>query len=443
MRRCLAIGLVCAACGDNLRVVDEVFTEVSGSRLALHKYRYDDGTEHVAADEFYDAQLHVRCRPRAWIDGAARCVPVADDAVYADPACTTLVGLGRTIVRPTHFIAYETRAERAIPARAFRAGAEAADIAEYYAIVDGACVGPTGVPPDLTSFFEVGDEIDGSALVEFHEGEVGDSRLGLRIRETDDGLRAPIGLFDRMLDVACVPRLQGDGSFRCEPSDAATAIYFGDPGCNEPVVAVTAEEVPRLAKVLGPVGCASYHIVGRELSAPVYQREGEACTAVGTPLEGRLFSVEPAIELPVLERSLEGIPDRRLQRVLLDHDGLRFFEDRLFDTSTGAPCSGRAFRGDIRCLPASIASTGVFVNGCSVPMRVAEVPQLACERIRFATTNRPFQLHEIGDVFADPMFRSDGPACRSYTSSPGMEPRVLGPPLDLTTFMPGIYFSER
>ena len=62
--RWLVAVLACAACGDNLHR-DDLFTAVSGSRLALQKYRYDDGTEQAVANEFYDTQIHTRCTPRA------------------------------------------------------------------------------------------------------------------------------------------------------------------------------------------------------------------------------------------------------------------------------------------------------------------------------------------------------------------------------------------
>ena len=438
----LAVLQVCAACGDDLQRGDELVTAVSGSRLAVQKYRYDDGTELAVAGEFYDTELHVRCRPQAWPDGDVRCVPIVDDAVYADAACTALVGLGRTIARPAYFLAYDNRASGAVPVRVFRAGGAATAITQSYAIADGACVGPTPVPTDLMRFFEVGDELDGSALIAFRGGELGDGRLGLQLRETDDGLRVPIGLRDRALDIACTPRLQGNGGVACEPIDAFPAAYFSDPACNEPALAVAATAIPTIARLVEPSGCARYYRVGRELSPPIYRRDGNAC-AVVAPLEGRLFSADTAIELPALERSREVVRGRRLQRVVLDHDGLRFLDERLFDTATGAECTARAVRDGIRCLPATVASIGLFTEGCTTLVRVAELPQHMCERVAFATTNRPFQLFDIGDPVAGTLYRRDAGMCRPYTGPPGTELRSLGPPLDLASFMAGIYFGER
>lgn len=440
--RGLVVLLVCAACGDNLHR-DDLFTAVSGERLVLQKYRFDDGTEQAVASEFYDTQVHARCTPQSWPDGAVRCAPVADDVEYVDPACTIPIGLARTIEQPTHFIAYDTPPAGRVVARVFRAGAERDSITEYYDASSGACVGPVPVPPMPMNFFEVGDEVDADTLVAFHDDEVGDGRLGVQVRTTDDGLRAPFGLRDRTLDVPCVPRRQGDGSVGCEPSDAAATSYFGDPACLEPVVAVGATASPAIARLVEPSGCASYHRLGPELSVPLYTRTGETCTPVATPVDGRLFSVAAPIELAALGRSLEAVPGRRLQRIILDHDGLRLLDDRLFDTAIGADCGRRTLRDAVRCLPTTIASTTLFLEGCAEQVRVAEVPQRTCTPLAYATSNRPFQIRPIGDLAATALFRLDGDVCQPYTGAPGTELRALGPPLDLTTFESAIYFGER
>jgi hypothetical protein len=437
--------LACAACGHGDGAQDDdPLAPISGTRLALQKYRYDDGTEHAVAGEFYDTQLHVQCRPGTWVDDVLRCVPVADDAVYVDPACTTLIGLGRTNPRPTYFVAHETRAAVGGPARLFRAGPRARPIAQYYAITDGACTGPTPVPVELLNYFEIGDELDGAALVAFHHDEIGEGRLGLWVRRTDDGVRIAAGLRDRDLDVACAPGYRSDGVV-CEPAGAVPATLFRDPACSEPVVAVgsATQAPPTLARVIEPSGCASYHRIGRELSLPVYRREGASCTAVVAPAEGRLFSVDGALALPTLERSLEDLPDRRLRRVVLEHGGLRYLDGRMHDRETDLECRPRSLRDGIRCLPPSIPAATLFLDGCATVVRVAEVPQRACERVAFATTNRPFQLRAIGGLVTVPLSRIDNGNCVPYAIPPGMELRDLGPTIDIERFPGGVYFSER
>ncbi|HEY0476486.1 MAG TPA: hypothetical protein VGD37_03130 [Kofleriaceae bacterium] len=444
------LGLTCAAaCGDNRRAPgdDDPLAAVSGSRLALQRYRYDDGTEQVAAGEFYDTGLHTLCRAMQWTDGGVRCAPVADDAEYLDASCTRLVGIGRTIAAPTLFVVYDGAPAGGLVAQVFRAGAPAPPVVQYYTRSGGACTGPVAVPPEIRRFYELADEITHGEVVAFHDAVVGDGRIGLVIREGDDGLRVPSGLRDRELGAACTPGRQADGSFACEPTDAPAAIYFRDPVCREPMVAVGATAVPAIARLVEPSGCASYRRVGGEVSSPVYRRDGDACTAVDAPAGGRLFAVEAPLALAALDRSIEAVPGRRLQHMILQgRDGLRFVDDRLLDTALAAECRPRTLRDTIRCIPIGIVpATPLFLgDSCTMQVRVAEVPHAACEPPAYATTSRPFQLRTIAaDPAPSPLFRLDGDVCKPYTAAPGTEVRALGPPLDLTTFPSGIYFSER
>jgi hypothetical protein len=442
----LAVVATLGACGDNLSGSDDGFSPTSGTRLSLQKYRYGDGTEVAVSSEFYDTELHTRCTAQTWPDGALRCVPVADDVQYSDAACTTAVGIGRTIQQPTFFVARDP-APGGTPLRVFKAGATAASITQYYSRTGGACTGPSAAPPGVTRFYSLGNELDGTDLVAFHDAELGadTDRLTLALRETDEGLRVATGLRDRELGAPCTPSPQADGSTACAPAGAATPSYFLDAACTLPVVAIdTGAATPTLARIAAPSGCATYHRISREIQPPVYQLDDRAtCALVAAPGGGRLFAVETALELPALDRSLEPAAGRRLQRVVLAHGDLRFFDTRLFDTQTSADCLPRTQRDQTFCLPADlVAATTVFSAGCTDMVRVAEVPQHACTPVGFATTQRPFQLRALGDV-ASRMFQLRTDGCQPYTGAPGNELRSLGPPLDLTAFESAIYFGER
>jgi hypothetical protein len=185
--------------------------------------------------------------------------------------------------------------------------------------------------------------------------------------------------------------------------------------------------------------------VGPEVSAPVYRRDGDACTPADASMLGRLFAVGEPIELPVLDRSFEADPGRRLQRVILGHGALHVPDDRLFDTALGLDCKPRALRDTFRCLPASaVAATTLFSDGgCTAQVRVAELSAHTCERPAFATGARPFQVRAIGEIASSPVFHLDGGTCQPYAGAPGNELRALGAPIDLTTFPSAIYFGAR
>jgi hypothetical protein len=444
-----AAALAGQGCGDNLAGGDDLITAVGGTRLALQKYRYDDGTELAATGEFYDTALHVRCTPQGWADGAVRCVPVAEDAEYTDPGCTMAIGISRTIDNPTHFVGHDASTAGRVVNRVFRAGAQVAPITQTWVVVGGGCVGPTAIPQVPTNFFKLDDEVEPSALVEFHAGEVDrGGRLALQLRETDDGARVPFALRDRELG-ACTAVHRGDGSVVCEPSNAAPAIYFSDPACSQPVMATVAAEPPAIARRIEPTGCASYHRVGREIASAtgIYRLDGNSCAPVGTNELGRVFELAGPLELAALDRAPEPAPagtgDRRLQRVVLDGGGLRFLDDRLLDTANQTECRPRNLRGAIRCVPSSVAVAPLFMVGCTVVLPIAELPARACEPPRYATTSRPFQIQRIGDTVATPAFQLDAGACKPYVAAPGTELRQLTGGIDPATFVEAIYFGER
>ena len=444
--RWLAVVLGCVACGDAVHRED-LFTATSGSRLALQLYRFDDGTEQPEPGELYDTRLHTRCTPRRWIDDVVRCVPVADDAVYIDDACTDLVGLSVTMEEPTHFLAYQ----HGRPARAFAAGAATDPVSQFFVKQDDGCVGPFPSPQDPIAYFEVGGEIDGADLVPVREAEAGTGRIAVQVRVADDGMLVPFGLRDRELGVVCTPALHGDGSVACEPTGAAPASYFLDPTCDQPVVAVTdGAAIPAIARVVERSGCPGYRTVGGEVSPPLYRRVGDRvdddCIPAATPPGHRLFAATTRLELPALERTLESIPGRRLQRIILDDGDLRFLGDLLYDTATRADCTRRAVGDVIRCVPSTVAAaTTLFTAGCAVPIQAAELPRQACAQPSFATatTEDGFEIHAIGGRIESPLFQLDTGLCLPHSGSLGTDPHALGPAIDPQAFSGAVYFGAR
>jgi len=444
-RLAIALALGLGACGDN-RHIDDLFEPVSGSRLKLEWHLYEDGTRQAETAAFYDLDVHARCTPQRWIDDVIRCVPIAEDAIYLDPTCESLVGRAQTIEKPTHFIAHDTVAGTTLPARLFRAGPTTTPVTQRYELRDGECVGPFSTPSDLT-YYQLVAEIAGWDLIALRDDEVGAGRLALAYRATDDGLRVPSGLRDRDLDLPCTPTPGAGGGFRCAPTEAATPSTFRDPACEQAVITVPdGAAVPTIAMLADPSGCARYHAVGGEVTGPLYRRDGEACTRVTPTPPPRQFPVAAELELPILERTIEDTPGRRLQRIILGDDELRFVDDRLHDTATRADCLRRSSGEVTRCLPAVIASaTRLRPRSCAVEVLVAEIPQHTCERIGFATaiTEEQPTIHAIGDRAADTLYQLTGGGCLPYPGAPGNELRTLGPPIAPETFPAAVRYGER
>jgi hypothetical protein len=449
------VALGAAACAEDTHP-EALFAAVSGSRLTLQLVRYDDGTEQATADELYDRELHARCTPQRWADGAVRCVPLVDDAIYTDAACTTLAGRARTIAKPALFLAYAAAAgEDARPARLFRAGAAIDPVPQFYELQDGACTGPLPSPEEPISYFEVGDELDGASLIAIQDGEVGEGRLGVLVRESDDGARVPIGLRDRELGATCTPARGGGGDLGCAPAGAAPASAFRDPGCSAPVVVALAGSLPpAIAAVIEASGCTAYRAVAGEVPGPrMYRRADGACTSAVVPAGARLFALGAELALAPLPRTLEDAPGRRLRRVILEAGGLRFLDDRLFDTATRADCRRRLVGDVLRCIPDAVApARTLYAPGCGVEVPVAELPPRTCEPVAFAAGPGPapgsddadgLEIRAIGDRAADPLFRRENGQCLPSPNSADTSLRALGPPIDPAAFVGGLYYGAR
>lgn len=445
-----AAAFAAIGCGDNLPG-DGVLASVSGGRLALQVYGYDDGTRQVDPYELYDLHLHTRCTAQPWADGVTRCVPEADDAVFVDAACTMVVGRGVQPEKPTVFIGYDVVDSVTVPARLYRAGMPTAPAPELYERVDGTCIGPFIGTPDIT-YYSVTDEIPTTDIVPVYDDERGDGRIGIQIRISDDGMRQVTGLRDHELAAACTPGLVDGGGIACAPVDPAPAqaTLFHDPTCSEPVVAVfdviPPQPVPAIAAVTEASGCTSYRAVGAEVTAPVYRLAGDVCVPASVVSNQRLYSAVDPIDVAMLERTVEDAPDRRLQRIVLSDGVSRFLDTRLFDTATRADCLRVSIGDGYRCLPTPlVGAITLYAPGCGVPVPVVEQPAQACEPAQFAVTSglTGLEIRAIGDPVVTPLYWTGTGVCAPYTPAVGAVLRALGPPIDPTAFVGATYYGER
>lgn len=437
MRYLLALALV--ACGDQHEVLD-VFEPHSGTRLLIEQYQFDDGTRIVHPDAFFDRRLHARCTPQTWTDGTTRCLPDADVAYYREATCETLIGVTR-VEKPTHFIATDLVDGTLFPSRVFAAGALTDAIDSAFTKEGESCL-PVGIFADSkTTFREVGGEVDVAALPQIHEGETADGRLALSLRQSDDGAVVPIGFRDRELDTACTPAARPTGDGVCEPIEIPLAAYFADSECSQPAIIVD-DKPPTIARV-PTTGCAAFARVGDEVSH-AYALVNGACRTETSP--GRTFVVGDTVELAPITRTPDAVPQRRVQRILASDDALHVYADRMLDTATQAECRLQLVGETMRCLPLELAPVvRVFQAGCTIELRVAQVPAQSCEPVGFGALNTgdALEVHAIGDAFTGTAYTLDLGPCLPYTPPAGTTLHLVGPVLPDDAFIGALAFGVR
>jgi hypothetical protein len=443
--RRISILLALTACGDDVRK-ERPAAPVSGSRLKLEWYFFGDGSRAPNPDAFYDTLIHGRCTPRRWADGALRCAPAADQAVYTNADCTELVGRGDQISKPAFFLGYDQIAGEPLPARLYYAGPATTAPASIYERIDGACVGPRFTPSDAM-YFELSGETQAQGVVALRDRDVpADDRLDLQLRETDDGLYLPLGLRDRTLDVDCHAADRPGGAV-CEPAVATGAYYFADPACEVPALGVSlAQPAPAIVASTDADGCAAYASVGEGVPI-LYSRSGASCQAVPTGSGLRGYALGAPIALAPVERTVDLDPEHRLQQIVITAGSEGLLDERMFDTATRLDCRRETFDDAVRCVPAvTIQATTLYAQGCMLPVPVAELPERSCTPIGFATTYSDegvLQIRAIGDRLTTPLYSPFSGTCAPYVPPQGRVVRAVGPPISMETFVGGHAAGER
>lgn len=442
MTRALVVVLALAACGDAI-TRDTTLEPTSGARLKLEWYLFEDGTRQVEPRTFYDTGMHTRCEPRRYIDGTIRCVPFADEALYIDQACETAVGRGTTFDFPSHFIGYDRVDGELLPARVLAAGDAREPITAYYERRDGTCEGPFSTPGDVTYYTVTSSYTP----VVMRDGVAEGEHVAARLQVTDDGLRLPIELRDRARDAACSPEVRTDGSVVCAPTNAVPTALFSDPLCTAGVViAAPLSPPPETAVRFEDSGCMTYYAVGAPYTGPLYEAHGDFCGPVSRP-GLQIFELGAALDLPILERTVEDEPSRRLQRVTLGDGDFTVLDDRLYDTAIRADCRREVIGYTARCLPeATTPALTRFKSGCTLETQIAELPRRTCApapAFAAAGTEEGTELRAIGGPLTTPVFTLAQGFCSPYTPSDDYVAHSLGPPLGPDAFARGVRYGER
>lgn len=445
-----ALALTAAGCGDGVVTAPEQ-EPTSGSRLVLMWLGYDDGARQLHRDEVFDLVEGAPCRPLRWPDGAVRCTPVADDAVYVDAGCTRAVGRTRSHLAPTHFIGRDRVAGVLTPTRLYRAGPVIDPVTTIYERRDDVCVGPFTAAGGLTHH-AVGAQIDVTTLAPIDErdddGDGGGDRLAVHTWRSPDGLSLSAAVLDRALGAACDPTVEPDGRVRCHPRGATVTNKFADPACSEPVVVATAPPALPVALVTDADGCPRHYRVGGERPGPVFVLNNGNCFA-HTPEQGqRIYEVVELEALAELDRAVEQEPWRRLQRIILTAGAVRIADDRMHDTATGADCRPVDVDGALRCMPEVIATATTTLFGsssCALPAPVALLPQPTCRPARFARDpeGAAGALQLVGDPRPTAPYQFVFGQCGPYIPLAGEVVHDLGPLLAPTLFVRAVLFGDR
>lgn len=426
----LALVLAVAGCGDNLA---DPGTPRSGSRLKLAWYEYEDGTRELETAWYYDAELDEHCTPTAWSDGQRYCKPPTDDAVYVTDTCTR--SLGRTARGATPAPFFATRfhlQDQSLPSRVFRRGAATLPPATVWQKHSYGCVGP--MQPGDFDYFELGEEITG--LVQMRRGQPrGDGELAIIDELGDDGLRVPIGLYDRAADAPCTPDEHANAETAdCAPDDAGLISYFHESSCLEPVLAVLSGFAPAVAKQHDPLThCWRYHDVGNEVAAtPLYVALPGTCTSASPPGGARFFGMAgPHATQQLVRERLDS--ETRLARIKLVHDSTRVTSPLLFDRELATECK---LDGELRCVPVTSAEVMPFFSDpqCATLLDLALVPAGACDTwVPYAHAGDA--VYPLVNQYTSTVYwLSTGDTCAKYVPPIDLVPWRIGPAIDPATF---------
>lgn len=176
------------------------------------------------------------------------------------------------------------------------------------------------------------------------------------------------GLWDRALELRCRITHTSDRELRCLPTPP-TAVFFLDPGCEEPIGARLLDEcdaryaVDRdFAPPCGEPGSSRVYEVGDPVPAPaeVYHRAPGGCE----PLEfsGTFYQVS-AVDLEIFatgQLEARDPVDGLVVRELVTASGARFYYD-VQRESDGEACAPS--EENLRCTPTAVASFSVLSSG--------------------------------------------------------------------------------
>ncbi len=408
-RLAATLPLIVAGCGDNTST-----GPASGNRLALTGFVYEDGTVQPDPSTFHDLARAEDCTLEPWSDGATHCTPATGELGFLDPGCSIPALIGEPYAR-VPFTSSDPRISR------LRVAGGLAGTGGYYRLGDTGCeLYQTAQPIYVVSDTELGAD-DFVRVRRLPDG--GPGRLAVVRARSDDGLSAPIGFHDTMLDLDCAARsAPGAASTECAPVRATAPSYYADATCTT-VTATRASTANADAIETILDGCPVDLAFGGGADY-LFDGTPDHCVQATGYSPADFVIAGAALALAPLPRTIGSSTSRF---ALIANDVLVHDNQRGIDC---APSQGR-------CLP-PIGTTylsPLFRDAeCTTAVMEAYVATKTCgTTLAYATDGARY--FSVGAVDGDPLYTiSTSEICAPVLPVPGFTPHLLGPVVPLEMF---------
>ncbi|HEY5922091.1 MAG TPA: hypothetical protein VIV11_10495 [Kofleriaceae bacterium] len=411
-----------AGCGDDLPEDGEGVR--SGSRLRITWFDFD-GTRQWQPEEgfrfvdrrfvdgevYFDRQRDEPCSPQPWLDGITRCTPeveVVDRKYFTDDLCTMRVTENPQIYK--YVADYDPKCNVQRRWHVYPIVAVIPRPQLFYLTTRGDCL------PSPSSALEVGvlgAEVGPERFATVTMTANSDDRIAIRSRESDDGMRLPLGLRDKYLGDS---KLAGEVVLPLAPQiTTASSLFYADAACTRAYLRVDAGcAAPQNALVDG-----EYTAIGERATAiPAYSLATGSCAPLVNPTDGDYFEVKIAnpIELVTLAVSVDEYPVARIRLQHAVGEGVRARVRALHDTQFATDCVPRKFPDDVyRCMPDPQHHElfPAFIDAtCETTIDVARAvpphprPRLAV--VDNTLLGGGLRLFEVGDAVTEPLYIRSG-----------------------------------
>jgi hypothetical protein len=418
-----------ASCGDNA-----VAGARDGTRLALRRYVYGEGTVQLDRGWYVDLARGEPCTAQRWTDGERHCTPALAETTFADSQCLTRVAR----VPPSAGLRYGVvRGIDGYVSRVYSLGERFGGASALsWKLEDGQCVGPFA-GDGAAELFQLREAESSDAFASLHRTTATrDARLQVVYETSDDGMRAPVAFYDTELSLECdaVPSFDAETT-QCAPTSSVAAAYFGDAACTVPAAAISTIRMPdAIESELG--GCPEYWAVGQEVFR-LWSAAG--CREVALPAGARFFAATTVLDTASVARTRRYGP--RISLVGLDDHEPQITDAFVHDADLRADCTPIRRADGLRCMPparAHLATVDRYaLDDCRMPLAVAYTPGAGCESSPSFGSDDDGALRHLAPLYVEPLYEQSGSgACALATPPPGTEPHVVGDRISDTSFVP-------